>query len=94
MMGQTDRRTLDRFTDPALSMMLLPPLLLLLLLCPSCYYHYYYYYDDYTRQNTEGKLCLLHCMAEVWVHIMHATFNFPFKLGPKVGLHIIHESVI
>jgi len=28
--------------------------------------------------------------AKAWVHIDRVNFKFPFKLGPIVGLHIIH----
>jgi len=36
----------------------------------------------------------LRCTIKAWVCIMHMNFNFPFKLGPKVGLHIIQQCVL
>jgi len=34
------------------------------------------------------------CIKKVRVHIMHVNFNFPFNLGPKGGLCIIHECIL
>jgi len=36
----------------------------------------------------------LHYTVKVWMYIMHVNFDFPFKLGPKVGLCIIHKCVL
>ena len=38
-------------------------------------------------RNRLRSLC---CTIKAWVHIMHVNFSFPFKLGPEVGLRIIH----
>jgi len=32
--------------------------------------------------------------VKVWVHIVHVNFNLPLKLQPKVGLCILHESIL
>jgi len=34
------------------------------------------------------------CIMKGWVCIIHVKFNFPFKLGPKVGLHVVDECIL
>ena len=34
------------------------------------------------------------CIIKVWVCIIHVKFNFPFKLGLKVGLHVVHKCIL
>ena len=40
------------------------------------------------------RLWSLRCTVKAWVCVMHVNFNFPFKSGPKVGLHIVQEYII
>jgi len=48
-----------------------------------------------TSVNTVGAhLHLIHRTVKVRVHIMHVNFNFPLKLEPKVGLHVIHDCIL
>jgi len=44
----------------------------------------------------KSRTCLwsLCCTVKVWVRIVHVNFNFPLKLGSKVGLRIIHECLL
>jgi len=34
---------------------------------------------------------MLNGPVKVWVQILRVNFNFTFKLGLKVGLHILHD---
>jgi len=33
-------------------------------------------------------------MYGIWMHVIHVNFSFLYKLGSKVGVHIIHEYIL